>query len=70
MTHGRRRIVPILGGTVQGPMLKAKVVPGGADWQMIQADGFTELDTRYTLETEQGRSYTCRTPASATPRPT
>ena len=55
VTHGRRRIVPILGGTVQGPMLKGKVVPGGADWQVIQPDGFTELDTRYTLETEQGR---------------
>ena len=53
--HGRRRIVPILGGTVRGPQLSAKVVPGGADWQLIQADGFTELDTRYTLETEQGQ---------------
>jgi hypothetical protein len=53
--HGRRRIVPILGGTVRGPQLNAKVVPGGADWQLIQPDGFTELDTRYTLETEQGQ---------------
>jgi hypothetical protein len=52
--HGRRRIVPILGGTVQGPMLRAKVVPGGADWQLIQPDGFSELDTRYTLETDRG----------------
>ncbi len=55
VTHGRRRIVPILGGTVRGPQLNAKVVPGGADWQMIQSDGFTELDTRYTLETDQGQ---------------
>lgn len=53
--HGRRRIVDILGGTVQGPMLKGRVVPGGADWQLIQPDGFSELDTRYTLETEQGQ---------------
>ena len=53
--HGRRRIVPILGGTVRGPMLNAKVLPGGADWQLIQPDGFSELDTRYTLETEQGQ---------------
>jgi len=55
VTHGRRRIVPILGGTVQGPMLKAKVLPGGADWQVIQPDGFTELDTRYTIETDKGQ---------------
>jgi len=55
VTHGRRRIVPILGGTVRGPQLNAKVLPGGADWQMIQSDGFTELDTRYTLETDKGQ---------------
>ena len=53
--HGRRRIVQILGGTVRGPMLNATVVPGGADWQLIQPDGFSELDTRYTLETDQGQ---------------
>ena len=28
---------------------------GGADWQIIGADGFSELDTRYTLETDTGR---------------
>ncbi len=54
VTHGRRRIVPILGGTVDGPMLKGTVPSGGADWQMIQPDGFSELDTRYTLRTEKG----------------
>jgi len=53
--HGRRRIVPILGGTVKGPQLNATVLPGGADWQLIQPDGFTELDTRYTLETDKGQ---------------
>jgi hypothetical protein len=53
--HGRRRIVQILGGTVRGPMLNATVEPGGADWQLIQPDGFSELDTRYTLRTEQGQ---------------
>lgn len=51
---GRRRIVPITGGTVEGPNLRAKIVPGGADWQTIQPDGFTELDTRYTLQTDSG----------------
>ena len=53
--HGRRRIVPILGGTVKGPSFNATVVPGGADWQLIQPDGFSELDTRYTLKTERGQ---------------
>jgi hypothetical protein len=52
---GMRRIVPILKGTFEGPGIKGRVVPGGADWQMIGADGFSALDTRYTLETDSGR---------------
>ena len=51
---GRRRIIDITGGTVEGPGFKGKVRPGGADWQIVRADGFTELDTRYTLETDKG----------------
>lgn len=52
---GRRRIVQITGGTFEGPGIKGKIVPGGADWQLIQADGFSQLDTRYTLETDKGQ---------------
>jgi hypothetical protein len=51
---GRRRIVSILGGTFEGPGLRGRILPGGADWQIVHPDGFTELDTRYTLETEEG----------------
>jgi hypothetical protein len=37
-------------------MLNATVVPGrGSDWQLVQPDGFSELDTRYTLQTENGQ---------------
>lgn len=53
-TGGIRRIVPILDGTFEGPELKGRVLPGGADWQIIHSDGFSELDTRYTLETDSG----------------
>lgn len=52
--HGRRRIVPILGGTFEGPAVKGLVLPGGADWQVIRGDGVAELDTRYTLQTDDG----------------
>jgi hypothetical protein len=55
VAQGRRRIVPITGGTFEGPGLRGKVMNGGADWQIIRADGFTELDTRYTLETDKGQ---------------
>jgi len=51
---GRRRIIPITGGTFEGPALKGRVLPGGADWQTIQEDGFSELDTRYTIQTDAG----------------
>jgi hypothetical protein len=52
---GRRRIIDITGGTVEGPTFKGKVRNGGADWQIVRADGFTELDTRYTIETDKGQ---------------
>lgn len=51
---GLRRIIDITGGTFEGPGLKGKVVPGGADWQVIKEDGFTDIDARYTLETDSG----------------
>jgi uncharacterized protein DUF3237 len=52
--RGRRRIIPILGGTFEGPNFRGKVLAGGADWQIVRADGLAELDTRYALQTEQG----------------
>ena len=55
LPKGVRRIVPILRGTFEGPGIKGRVMPGGADWQIIGADGFSQLDTRYTLETDSGR---------------
>ena len=53
---GTRRIVQITGGTFEGPGFKGRVLPGGADWQVIHADGFTELDTRYTIQTDTGKT--------------
>ena len=51
---GERRIVLITGGTFEGPGLRGRVVPGGADWQIVRTDGVTELEARYTLETDAG----------------
>jgi hypothetical protein len=46
-THlGRRRIIPITGGTVEGRRLQGKILPGGADWQIIRGDGVAELEAR------------------------
>jgi hypothetical protein len=54
VARGRRRIVPIRGGTFQGPRLRGEVLDGGADWQIVRQDGVSELDTRYTLRTDRG----------------
>ncbi len=52
--HGRRRIIQILGGTVKGARLEADIVPGGADWQYVRADGVVELEARYSIKTQDG----------------
>jgi hypothetical protein len=51
---GRRRIVPILGGSVEGPRLTASILPGGADWQVIRGDGTAEVVARYMLRATDG----------------
>jgi hypothetical protein len=52
--QGRRRIIGITGGRFSGERLSGRVLPGGADWQLIRADGVADLDARYTLETSDG----------------
>ena len=51
---GQRRIVPITGGTFDGPRLRGRVLPGGADWQVHRSDDVTEIHARYTLEADDG----------------
>jgi hypothetical protein len=51
---GARRIVPITGGEFSGPDIRGKVLPGGADWQILRGDGVSELEARYTLQTGDG----------------
>jgi Protein of unknown function (DUF3237) len=54
LAKGRRRIVPIAGGEFFGPEMRGVVLGGGADWQIIRADGVAELEARYTLQSEDG----------------
>ena len=49
--YGERRIINIMGGAFAGPRLSGRVLPGGADWQVIRRDNITEVVARYTLET-------------------
>jgi hypothetical protein len=52
--YGERRVVPILGGRVEGPRLSGRILPGGADWQIIRSDGVADLQARYVIETDAG----------------
>jgi len=52
---GRRRVVPLAGGTFTGPELNGNLVPGGsATWQLVSPDGSVVTEVRYTLQTDRG----------------
>lgn len=52
--HGTRRVIPILGGTCTARDWTAKVLPGGADFQLIVSERMARLEARYVLETDAG----------------
>lgn len=53
-SYGRRRIIPITGGTFRGPHLSGTVLDEGEDTQLVREDGVTEIGARYTLRTDDG----------------
>ena len=55
LAQGRRRIVPLTGGTFTGPELNGTLLPGvSADWQIVLPDGTALANIRYTLKTDDG----------------
>jgi len=54
MPQGERRIVPIEGGEFEGPRLRGRVLPFGADWMTIRPDNVLAIDCRAVLETDDG----------------
>ncbi len=57
---GERRMVPITGGSFEGPGIKGKVLAGGADRQLWRTDGVRHLDALYEMETDDGVIITVR----------
>jgi hypothetical protein len=51
---GHRRVVNLLGGTVAGARLNGRILPGGADWQIMAGDGALDIHARYTIESDAG----------------
>lgn len=55
---GERRMVPITGGSFEGPRLRGKVLAGGADRQLLRKDGARLLDALYEMQTDDGAIIT------------
>ncbi|MBO4851225.1 MAG: DUF3237 domain-containing protein [Prevotella sp.] len=52
---GTRTVIPITGGTFQGPNIQGTILNGGADYQLSSADGNrTELEAIYCIKTNDG----------------
>ncbi len=52
--RGVRRLIPILGGTCVARDWTARVLGGGADFQLIVNARMARLEARYVLETDAG----------------
>lgn len=58
---GARYMIPILGGTFEGPNgLRGTVLPGGADRQLVRPDGIKQLDAVYEMRTHDGAVLSVR----------
>jgi Protein of unknown function (DUF3237) len=55
---GQRFMIDIVGGSFEGPRLKGRVLPGGADRQLLRSDGVKELDALYEMQTDDGAVIT------------
>ncbi len=53
--HGERIVIPITGGTFEGPAIKGTIINGGADYQLAnKALHRTELEAIYSIKTDDG----------------
>ena len=52
--NGRRTVIPITGGTFEGPLLKGTIINGGADYQIASKEGRTQIEAIYSIKTDDG----------------
>ena len=53
--HGERIVIPITGGTFEGPGIKGSIINGGADYQLVnKTQHRTELEAIYSIRTDDG----------------
>jgi hypothetical protein len=47
-------VIPIGGGELTGEGLHGRIREGGADYQLVRPNGFTELEAKYAIEMDDG----------------
>lgn len=52
--YGTRAIFEVTGGAFEGARLRGRLMSGGGDWLLIDAQGLGHLDVRATFETHDG----------------
>ena len=67
--HGTRRVIPIVGGRCVGRDWSARVLPGGADFQLIVNARMARLEARYVLELDGGERIYVKNDALRTAPP-
>jgi Protein of unknown function (DUF3237) len=53
---GGRLVVPVAGGTFEGPRMKGRVIAPSGDWILERPDGSRVLDVRLLLETDDAQA--------------
>ncbi|KPF99142.1 hypothetical protein IP86_09805 [Rhodopseudomonas sp. AAP120] len=51
---GVRRVIPVIGGSVKGEGVSGRILPSGADFQIIRPNELIELEAKYAFETDDG----------------
>ena len=51
---GKRLVVPVTGGTLQGPKVKGEFVEPSGDWLIPMPDGTLRLDARESIKADDG----------------
>ncbi len=55
---GELRVIPVTGGTFEGPGLTGELVPGTtADWLRVEPDGTSHMDVRLVMKTTKGQTF-------------
>ena len=67
---GMRRVIPIIGGSVEGRGWRGRVLAGGADFQLVFSPRAARLEARYVVETDAGdRIYVRNDAVRTAPEP-